>query len=42
MSETMECPVCGNSYDSLDFTIGDNGNPICINCAQKENEEDSE
>lgn len=36
MSEVMECPICANKYDILDFTIGENGNPICINCAQEE------
>lgn len=32
----MECPICGNVYDVLDFTIGENGNPICISCAEEE------
>lgn len=40
MSEVMECPICGNKYDVLDFTIGENGNPVCINCAQEEKEKE--
>lgn len=32
----MECPICGQSYDEEDMTIGDNGNLICCNCAEKE------
>ena len=42
MNETMECPICGNKYDALDFTISENGNPICINCAQNEENKDNE
>ena len=42
MSEMMECPICGNKYDIYNFTIGENGNPVCINCAQEEEEKDSE
>ena len=42
MSEQMECPICGKKYDTLDFTIGDNGNPICIHCSQDEQEKDEE
>ena len=42
MNELMECPVCGNKYDTLDFTIGENGNPICVNCAQLENKNEDE
>lgn len=34
MAEKMECPICGKVYDVFDFTIGESGNPICINCAQ--------
>ena len=39
MGEKMECPICGNVYDVFNFTIGENGNPICINCAQEETDE---
>lgn len=40
MSEKMECPNCGNKFDSLEFTIGENGNPICLNCAAEEQEKE--
>ncbi len=38
----MECPECGNEFDDLDMTIGDNGNPICIECFQKKNQKEDE
>ena len=41
MGETMECPICGKRYDIFDFTIGENGNPICTNCAKEEEEKDT-
>lgn len=31
------CPECGRDHLSDEqMTIGENGNPICINCAEKE------
>lgn len=36
--EKMECPKCGGLFDEMDITIGDNGNPVCFNCF--DNEED--
>lgn len=42
MSDLMECPICGYKFDTLDFTIAENGNPVCVNCAQLENEDEQE
>ncbi len=38
MGEKNQCPICGREYDNLEFTIGENGNLICIYCAQEEGE----
>lgn len=38
MGEKMECPICGNVYDTFDFVIGENGNPICSKCAEEEDD----
>lgn len=36
--EKMTCPVCGKEFDANEYVIGDNGNPICSDCAEKEEE----
>lgn len=38
--EKMMCPKCGNEFDVLDITIGDNGNPICFNCFNEEEDDE--
>lgn len=32
----MECPICGKAYDEEDMSFSDNGNLVCVNCAEKE------
>ena len=41
MSE-MQCPICGKTFDSKDCVIDENGNPICSECAEKENSDSDE
>ena len=36
--ESMTCPVCGKEFDANEYVIGDNGNPICPECAAEEEE----
>ena len=33
----MICPICGREFDDILYVIADNGNPICPECATKEN-----
>ena len=32
----MTCPICGRSFDDSKYVIGENGNPICPECASNE------
>lgn len=34
--EKMTCPICGKDFDANEYVIGENGNPICPECAEKE------
>lgn len=36
--EKMMCPICGKKFNILDARLMDNGNPICPNC-EDENDE---
>lgn len=36
----MECPICGELFDSDDMEILDNGNPACHDCVLKEDAKD--
>lgn len=37
MEEKNTCPVCGrNDLSDEQMTIAENGNPICVECAENE------
>ena len=38
----MECPICGKVFDEAKMQISDNGNLVCCNCAEKENDKEKE
>lgn len=39
--DKMICPKCGKEFNADEYIIGDNGNPICAECAEEE-DNDSE
>ncbi len=32
----MTCPICGKEFDEMEVQFSDSGNPICPECAEKE------
>lgn len=36
----MTCPICGKAFDDADIAFLDNGNPVCIECAEKESKKE--
>ncbi len=38
--EKMTCPECGKEFDDLEMQIGENGNPICQECAANEDKDE--
>ena len=39
MVEKMICPVCGKEYDEENMSLLKNGNPACVECVEKEDED---
>ena len=40
--EKIICPNCRREFDAKEYVIGENGNPICPECAEKEKNSDEE
>ena len=38
----MTCPICSKEFDDLEYGILDNGNPVCADCARKEDKKQEE